>query len=567
MADMQTAIATPGTAGSSPSGAPLGALAALTQGLGSKLWLVAGMVALAATLAASVLMSRSPDYKVLFANLSDRDGGTVLATLSQMNIPYKFAEGGSAILVPADQVHAVRLKLASQGIPKGGTVGFELMETQKFGVTQFQERLNFQRGLEGELARSIMSLAAVQNARVHLALPNQSGFLRDQLKPSASVLITLHPARSLDRQQVSGIVHLVAASVPDLTPKQVSVVDQNGSLLAPTDGQTQQGLDPSQLGYVRQLESTMVQRVVDLLEPVVGRGNVRVQVSADIDFTQVESTAEEFRPNQGKDANGKDVLATVRSQQTSENIARDAGAATPAQGIPGALSNQPPGASTAPINGPAQATQAAAPNAAGGANGLGANQKRDSVTNFEVDKTVRVTRNASGQVRRLTAAVVINHRKVVDAKGKATQTPLADKELESITALVKEALGMSKDRGDSLNVLNTAFTPDETPATASVPVWKDPDMLALAGSIGRHVGVVLLGLLILFLVVRPAMKQINAQTPKPALVNQAINNEVGLPPPGNTAPAGLSNAEVLRLAREDPAMVANVVRTWVNKDG
>ncbi len=552
MADMDTTLGNANGAGSANN------LSGLLQGMGNKLWLMAGMAALAGTIVAAAMWSRTPDYKVLFANLNDRDGGTVLATLSQMNIPYKFADGGSAILVPADQVHGARLKLASQGIPKGGTVGFELMESQKFGVTQFQERLNFQRGLEGELARSMMSVAAVQNARVHLALPSQSGFLRDQLKPSASVLVTLHSGRSLERQQIAGIVHLVSSSVPDMSPKQVSVVDQNGNLLAPQDGTAQQGLDASQLGYVRQIETVMLQRVVDLVEPIVGKGNVRVQVSADVDFTQTESTAEEYKPNQGKDA-----PATVRSQQVSENNARDGAAGGAPQGIPGALSNQPPAPSTAPVNAPAQPTAAAATSGAGAASGAAGTSRRDSVTNFEVDKTTRVTRNATGQVKRLTAAVLINHRKQVDKAGKVTMVPLADKEIESITALVKEALGMSKDRGDSLNVLNTAFSVEEAPKIDPIPLWKDPEILAMLGTAGRHVGVILLGLLIITMVVRPAMKQLNIQPP--ARVNQSVSNDVALPAPVPTNAAG-QPVDVLKLARDDPAMVANVVRSWVTKD-
>ncbi len=276
------------------------------------LMLLAGILALVGIVVASIHWARTPDYKVLFANLSDRDGGAVMASLSQMNVPYRFAEGGGAILVPGNLVHEARLKLASQGIPKGGTVGFELMETQRFGVTQFQERLNFQRGLEGELARSIQALAAVQNARVHLALPTQNGFMREQQKPSASVLLALHPGRTLDRAQVAGIVHLVASSVPELSPKEVSVIDQTGALLSQNGESQSLGLDPGQLNYIRQIESGYIQRIVDILEPILGRENVRAQVTADVDFTQTESTAELYKPNQGNEP------AAVRSQQMSE---------------------------------------------------------------------------------------------------------------------------------------------------------------------------------------------------------------------------------------------------------
>jgi flagellar M-ring protein FliF len=531
--------------------------------LSKKLTLAAGVMALAAIIAASVMWSRTPDYKVLFANLGDRDGGAVIAALSQMNVPYRFAEGGGAILVPGNQVHDARLRLASQGLPKGGTVGYELMESQRFGVTQFQERLNFQRGLEGELARSIQSLAAVQSARVHLALPAQSGFLRDQQKPSASVLLQLHPGRLLDRSQIAGIVHLVASSVPELPLKQVSVIDQNGSLLSMQESAANSGLDPAQIGYVRQIEANFMQRIVDIVEPIVGRGNVRAQVTADVDFTQSESTAEEYRPNQGRDAQ-----STVRSQQVSEGSSRDAAGGP--QGVPGALSNQPPPAASAPINGLAQALQpAAGANGAAGASGGAAaapsNTRRDAVTNYEVDKTVKVTRNATGSIRRLTAAVVLNHRKVTDPKGKVSMVALSEKEIEAITALVKEAIGVSKDRGDSVNVMNAAFTQEDAPRPIELPVWKDPENISLAKDVGKHLGLVLLGLFTIFAVIRPALKSIPRPPAKAApSLSETVANDVALPAPATDAN---QNADVLKLARDNPAITANVVSNWVGTNG
>src|SRR3990167_1994348 len=281
-----------------------------------KLMLGGGLAAIVAIFIAMVMWGKQGDFRVLYANLSDKDGGAIVASLQQMNIPYKYADGGGAILVPADKVHDVRLKLASAGLPKGSVVGFELMETQKFGVTQFQERLNFQRGLEGELTRSIQALSGVESARVHLALPNQNGFFREQQKASASVVLTLLPRRSLDKAQIAGIVHLVSSSVPEMSPKAVSVVDQSGSLLSgPKEGMesAQAGLDAQQLQYVRQIESNYTQRVRDILEPVVGKENLRAQVNAELDFSQVESTAEEYKPNQGQQAS-----ASIRSQQTTE---------------------------------------------------------------------------------------------------------------------------------------------------------------------------------------------------------------------------------------------------------
>ena len=297
----------------------------------SKISAAIGIAALAGIVLAMTLWTSQGDYKVLYANLSDKDGGAIIAQLSQMNVPYKHADGGNAILVPAAQVHDLRLKLATAGLPKGSVTGFELMDNARFGQTQFQERLTFQRGLEGELTRSITSMAAVENARVHLALPNQNGFFREQQKPSASVLLTMHAGRVLDRAQVAGIVHLVSSSVPELDPKSVSVIDQNGALLTGSnDGPQNAGLDAQQLQYVNQIETGLSKRIVNLLEPIVGRDNLRATVAADIDFSQTEATSEEFRPNQGNEAS-----VSIRSQQTTEQGGTSG--ALPS-GVPGAAS-------------------------------------------------------------------------------------------------------------------------------------------------------------------------------------------------------------------------------------
>ena len=290
------------------------------------------------------MWNQQPEYRVLFANFTDRDGGAITASLDQLGIKHKFSDGGAAILVPADQVNDVRLKLAAQGLPKGGNVGFELMENQKLGVSQFLEQVNFQRALEGELARSIESLAAVATARVHLALPKPSVFVREQQKPTASVLLNLHPGRAIDAAQVSAIVHLVASSVPELLPSSVTVVDQAGTLLSDTSRSGATGnaknLDPNQLKYVEQLQQSVVKQVESIISPLVGEGNVRAEATADVDFSQSEQAAETYKPN------SPPAASTIRSQQTSEAGGSAAGAAS---GVPGALSNQPPPAATAPL--------------------------------------------------------------------------------------------------------------------------------------------------------------------------------------------------------------------------
>lgn len=533
-----------------------------------KLMLGGGIAALVAIFIAMMMWGREGDYRVLFSNLSDKDGGAIVAQLQQMNVPYKYTDGGAAILVPAEKVHDVRLKLASAGLPKGSVVGYELMETQKFGVTQFQERLNFQRGLEGELTRSIQTLSGVQAARVHLALPNQNGFFREQQKPSASVVLSLYPGRSLDKAQIAGIVHLVSSSVPEMSTKAVSVVDQSGALLSGSNEAVDQaGLDAQQLQYVHQIEANYTQRIKDILEPVVGKDNFRAQVTADVDFSQIESTAEEFKPNQGQ------APAAVRSQQTSEQVGQ--GSASPS-GVPGAASNQPPVPATAPINGASQALQAAGQSSTGGTS------RRDAVTNYEVDKTVRVTRNSTGNIRRLNAAVVINNRTVTDAKGKTSTQPISPEELDKLTALVRETIGVNDQRGDSVKVINTSFqvVKDEPDTT---PIWQKPETVDILRTLAVPGALTLAALIVVFGAIRPAIKAAQPQPveeTKPQL-SAVIDDPQELPgmdgghagmvegPNGQMLPAlgpptADSRLEAARqLARENPVAVANLVRGWI----
>ena len=524
----------------------------------SKLSLGLGIAALAATVLAMTLWSSQGDYKVLYANLSDKDGGAIIAQLSQMNVPYKHAEGGAAILVPAAQVHDLRLKLATAGLPKGSVTGYELMDNARFGQTQFQERLTFQRGLEGELTRSITSMAAVQNARVHLALPNQNGFFREQQKPSASVLLTMHPGRVLDRAQVAGIVHLVSSSVPELDPKAVSVLDQTGALLTNSaDGPQNAGLDAQQLQYVAQIETGLSKRVVELLEPIVGRDNLRATVAADVDFSQSEATSEEFKPNQGAQAS-----ISIRSQQTSEN---GGGANAQPSGVPGAASNQPPVPATAPVTGAAPALQTAQ---SGGATS-GASGRREATTNYELDKTVRVTRNASGTVKRLNAAVVVNNRAVTDSKGKTTYVPLTSDEIDKLTALVRESIGFKQERGDSVKVINAPFKVDPAINKVDVPLWKQPEVLDMLRAAAVPLALAFVALLVFLGLVRPALKA-SLASPAPAAatgnnLQAVVDDPQDLPAlPAPKSVAHLNGAKAL--ARDNPAAVAGIVRNWVSGD-
>ena len=548
-----------------PSASPnwLQRLSALDRS--QRMRLGAGIALLVVAAVAAMVMGRQPDYKVLFSNLSDKDGGAIVAQLSQMNVPYKHADGGGAILIPAERVHDVRLRLATQGLPRGSVTGFELMETNRFGMTQFQERLNFQRGLEGELTRSIQALSSVQGARVHLALPNQNGFFREQQKPSASVLVSLHPGRILDRAQLAGIVHLVASSVPELAPSAVSVLDDTGKLLSQSpDAAGEEGINAQQLLYVQQIEQQYARRIMEILEPVVGRNNVKAQVSAELDFSRTESTSEQFRPNQTPDS------GAIRSQQVLESSGTANKTAT---GVPGAVANQPPAPSAAPVNGANPA-----PTAGGQQGAEESTSKRESTTNYEVDKTVKVTRGNNWAIKRLSAAVVVNYQALAEEKGGASPKPLTPEQIEQMTGLVRETIGFNKERGDSVNLMNTPFLSSETPAPA-VPLWKQPETIELAKTFAWPLGAVLFAALVLLGLVRPALKgtakpaeavpvaggQLSAleadEPDRPALPSPTKKDEVV-----EVTPEQLRLEEARVLAKANPVAVANILKTWVHGD-
>jgi flagellar M-ring protein FliF len=538
-------------AGLSP--APVNRLTALPAKTLAALGL--GVAAIVAVLAAAMLWSSKPDYRVLFSGIGDKDGGAIVAALTQMNIPYQL-EGGSTILVPANKVHDARFKLAAQGLPKGGLVGLELMENQKLGATQFQEQINFQRGLEGELARSIQTISAVQSARVHLAIPKPSVFLRDEQKPTASVMVQLYGGRSLDAAQIAGIRHLISSSVPNLPVRSVSVVDQSGVLLSASETDPSTGLDAAQLDYVRKVEQQTSQRIASILDPIVGANNYRVQVNADIDFTQTESTAETFKPNQDP------AQAVLRSQQISENTSRDGAASG---GVPGALTNQPAAAPTAPVG----ATNAAAAGTNNGNNAGTLESRRETIANYEVDKTTRFTRNASGTIRRLSTAVVLNHRVQRDGT-EVTTTPLSQQELEQINALVREAMGFNQQRGDSLNVSNVPFSTPDLAKMEYSPLWRDPAVISIARQTAIYLGLLILLLLVINKVIKPVLQTMNSAPP--AISSPPLLTSIG---PDEAEQRALPNAvaqnearlnHVRAMAQQDPRAVAEVVKQWVGKN-
>lgn len=536
-----------------------------------KVLLMVSLAAIVALLVASNTWLKQADYRVLFSNISERDGGAIIAALEQLNVPYKFNDSGGAILVPGAKVHEVRLRLASQGLPKGGGVGFELMENQKFGISQFAEQVNYQRGLEGELARTIQSIGAVQAARVHLAIPKPTVFVREDLKPSASVLLNLYPGRALDTSQIAGIQNLVAASVPNLAVTSVTLIDQSGAMLSQLKSSLMNAsLDATQIKYVQEIEANAIKRVGDILAPIVGPGNARVQVAADVDFSQNEQTAETHRPN----TTPPDV--SIRSQQTSESAS-----ATPsALGVPGALSNQPPVPATATLTQPA--VPGAGPVAAQGqplpgqlnAAGVQAaissvaqpiNTRKDSTINYELDKTIRHTKQSVGTIKRLSAAIVINHRK--DAKG--LSKPLSDVELKQINELVREALGFNKERGDTVSVANAPFTVIER-NDAGMPLWKDPEIISLLKELFKYAAIAAILAYLALKVVRPLIKTMLEAPPRTASRSLGGNVNI-LDEDRNLEPSAAEAlesklAQARDLAQKDPKVVANIIKDWTGSN-
>ena len=544
-----------------------------------RLPLAIGVSVLVTAVAALWLWSRTPDYGVLYSNLSDRDGGAIIASLQQMNIPYKFAEGGGALMVAANKVPEARLRLASQGLPKGGSAGFELMDNQKFGTSQFVEQINYQRALEGELARSINSISAVEAARVHLALPKPSLFVREQKAPSASVVLTLHRGRSIDEGQVSAIVHLISSSVPELSAKSITVVDQAGNLLSAANSGAR-GLDVSQLKYTNEIEQGFIRRIEAILQPIVGPANVRAQVAADIDFSVVEATDEKYRPNQDPGT------AAIRSQQSSESA--QPGNSTPG-GVPGALSNQPTSNPIAPISttpptpptpskpGAQAADQMKISTELGSLGGLarsGGSGRKDGTTNYELDRSIRHVQQGAGGIKRLSVAVVINYRVAASAQGKPTAQALSAAELAQIQNLVKEAMGFNRERGDSVNVVNSLFASDVI-ETVDVPAWRQAGNIEMAKTLGQYLLLGLLAVFAWFAVLRPLLRK--HLQPAPALAPLPGRQE---PQPDVVAAgAGVQAQAVARegqrhldnvqyaheAASNDPRMVAALIQNWMDK--
>ncbi|WP_054285026.1 flagellar basal-body MS-ring/collar protein FliF [Gulbenkiania mobilis] len=547
-----------------------------------KILLFAALAAVVSVIIGLVFLNREPPYKILFANLSDRDGGQITAALQQQNVPYQIGAGG-VISVPSNQVYDVRLRLAAQGLPKAGGVGFELMDNQKFGISQFAEQVNYQRAIEGELARTVEAIGVIESARVHIAMPKQTVFLRDQQQPTASVMVNMLPGRMLDGGQIAGIIHLVSSSVPNLPAKNVTVVDQDGNLLSRIpDLNENAGLDQRQIGYVRRVEEDYVKRIEAILEPIFGKGNARAQVTAAMDFSEVEQTSETYRPNSTPNP------SATRSQQIVESLGN--GAPLPG-GVPGALSNQPPSAASAPITLPPGAAPGTA-TLSGQPLGQAGAVNREITTNYELDKTIQHTKQPKGNITRLSAAVVVNYRQMPDRNGELKPTPLTAQEVQQINNLVREAMGYNAQRGDTLNVVNAAFADART-----VPSVQERVVDYVSTNLSDLIKYGLLGIAVLYLlfgVVRPIVRDV-LKPPAPAVppdgtaeaASQTGGRLIAVAGEEDSVPAGAgtgaaataldpreqqrrqytNNLEAAReIVKSDPRMAAQIIKEWISTD-
>lgn len=551
------------------------------------------MVGLAASVAigfAVVLWSQQPDYRPLYGSLAGMDAKQVMETLAASDIAYTVEPNSGALLVKADDVARARLKLAGAGVaPTDGNIGFEILDKdQGLGTSQFMEATRYRRGLEGELARTIASLNNVKGARVHLAIPKSSVFVRDERKPSASVLVELFAGRSLEPGQVLAIVNLVATSVPELSKSQITVVDQKGNLLSDQAENSALTMAGKQFDYSRRMESMLTQRVHNILQPVLGNDRYKAEVSADVDFSAVESTSEQFNPDQ----------PALRSEQsTSEQRTAANG---PPQGVPGALSNQPPAPASAP-----QTTGGAAATASAiqpgqpllDANGqqimdpatgqpmlapYPADKRSQSTKNFELDRSISHTKQQQGRLNRLSVSVVVDDQvKINAANGETTRAPWTADELARFTRLVQDAVGFDASRGDSVSVINMPFSQERGEVIADIAFYSQPWFWDIV----KQVLGVLFILVLVFGVLRPVLNNITGHGKKQlapfgdvelggmgGLDGELANDRVSLggpqsillPSPSEGYDAQLN--AIKSLVAEDPGRVAQVVKEWINAD-
>ena len=523
-----------------------------------QLGLLIGLAASVAVGVAIVMWAQTPGYRLLYSDISPQDAAQIASALQSGGYDYKVDEATGQVWVGGDSVHKARMLLAYQGLPEGGNVGFELMDkTDTFGSSQFVESVRYQRALEGELSRTISTLKSIKIARVHLAIPKQSVFVRNRKKPSASVTVGLYPGRYLEKAQVQAIVGLVSSSVPELEASMVTVVDQVGKMLTDENDETM-AFSGKQLEYKNKVEQLYVKRIEEILSPIVGDGRVRAQVNAEINFTTTEKTQELFNPDQ----------VAVQNKKISEESRAREGAGP--GGVPGALTNQPPEAGT--VTGET-ATGTVATAAAV------VDKMMQSTRNYELDRTISHTKLATGNIHRLSVAVLIDNKPSPDGTGEPI--PYSEKEINLFNQLVRDAVGFNVQRGDSVNVINAAFSPVPEPeALPEVPLWEQD----WVWDIGKQVLGGLAVLLLVFGVLRPVMKELAAkgvefqEQTQQLLAAQGVQSveEDGAQVTLSGQAAGQqiqqqgheSNINsAIAMVDQDPKTVAQVLKTWVATDG
>ncbi|MDH3760590.1 MAG: flagellar basal-body MS-ring/collar protein FliF [Gammaproteobacteria bacterium] len=546
----------------------------------SKLIGLAGAIAIGMVV---VLWSAEPNFSPLYENMSGKNAAQAADALMSRDIEFRIDPASGTLLVDQTRIAEARLLLASQGLAGGSNAGMEsLQEDQGLGTSDFIEKARYNHALEAELVRSVESIRAVEKARVHLALPKQSIFIRNRIKPSASVVVKLYPGRTLNDGQVEGVVQMIASSIPRLESSEVKVVDQFGRLLTNDDDQGM-AQTSRQFDYGRKLEDNYVDRIIDLLQPIVGMGNVNAQVAAQLDFSAVESTREAYDPER----------SVIRSEQISEEESRSL---SQALGIPGALSNQPPAAGEIE---PAAAVADPAAEAAGGEE-LPSNQNRSATRNYEVDRIISHTSNPVGTIQRLSVAVVIDDKRVTADDGSISKTPYSDEEIARFVGLVQETIGFDENRGDTVSVVNASFLEVEEPVLEEVPAWQsllnEAWIVNLIKQVLGAIGVII----VYFIFVRPLLRSLslkNAEAPTadadaaqnlgtPVQMQQAMAMQGQLP---GGAEAGIPNlsedpnsqAALVRrkdatyeqkvdmarsMVMDDPARVANVMKHWVGDE-
>lgn len=525
--------------------------------------LLAGVAAAIAAAIWLVMWSQGQNYTVLYGQLSERESGQVMDALTAAGIDFKLNPSG-AVSVPESKVQEARIRLASQGLPQSDSMGIEMIQKDSaLGNSTMMESARYQSVLETELARTIIKVQGVQSARVHLALPKPSVFLRDAHKATASVMLQLYPGRRLEPGQVAAIVHLVASSVPELSASDVTLVDQAGSLLNSPDENAEAAASTRQFEQTRKLEESLQQRIVELLEPMLGAGRVRATVTADMDYTVTEETHENYDPQK----------TAVRSEQTMNEMRKSGDAS---EGIPGALSNQPPGTSGAPvIPGAATPGNPAVPPASGVAQTTAANSgpsstAQRSTRNFEVDRTLSYVKQPVGKLKRLNVGVVLDDWQKTDADGKLTTAPMSETDVKRFTQLIKESIGLKDERGDQINVLNQAFKSNAAiPPVEGLPLWQQPWLIQLAKQI---VGAALV-LLVAFLVLRPLMRSLTrpAGRSSASSAEDIAGDRLSLSGQGKAIKLAPSFEQQIAAARtlvgQDPRRAAQVVKDWVSADG